>query len=318
MPDGNIPSMTTPAGPRAVAITGASGLIGTALTKDLRDDGVRVVHLVRRAAAGPDEIEWRPGIDALDPAALSGIDAVVHLAGAGIQDKRWTDEYKRTLLESRVDTTRAIAEAIAGSGPDGPRILVSGSAVGYYGDTGERTVAETAPSGEGYLALICREWEAAASPAIAAGVRVVFLRTGLVLSRSGGLLGKLKPLFKLGLGGRLGSGRQYQPWISLVDEVRAIRFALVTDALSGPVNATGPTPVTNRELTRELGRAAHRPALAIVPAPALRIALGEFADEGVLVGQRAVPAALLSHGFVFEHATLGEALTWAFAKDQPR
>lgn len=299
-----------------MAITGASGLIGTALTKDLRTDGVRVVHFVRRAASGPDEIAWRPGLDDVDPAVLSGIEAVVNLSGAGIGDKRWSDDYKRTLLKSRVDSTHTIAEAIAKSGPEGPKVLISGSAVGYYGDTGERTVDETAPSGEGYLALISREWEAAAAPAVAAGIRVVHLRTGLVLSRSGGLLGKLKPLFKLGLGGRLGSGRQYQPWISLVDEVRAIRFALATDALSGPINATGPTPVTNREMTRELGRAAHRPALAIVPGPALRIALGQFAGEGVLVGQRAVPAALLSHGFAFEHATLPEALTWAFAKNQ--
>ena len=299
-----------------MAITGASGLIGTALTADLRADGVRVVHFVRRPSAGPDEITWNPGVDGVSPAALSGIDAVVHLAGAGIQDKRWSEQYKRTLLASRVSSTRTIAEAIAEAGAAGPKVLVSSSAVGYYGDTGERTVDESAPSGEGYLAQICRDWEGAAAPAVAAGTRVTYIRTGLVLSRSGGLLGKLKPLFRLGLGGRLGSGRQYQPWISLVDEVRAIRFILDTDAVRGPVNLTGPTPVTNRELTREMGRAARRPALAVVPAPALRIALGEFAGEGVLIGQRAVPAALLSHGFVFEHATLPAALAWAFAKQE--
>lgn len=298
-----------------MAISGASGLIGTALTADLRADGVRAVQLVRRETSGPDEISWRPGPGGLDPAALTGIDAVVNLSGAGIGDKRWTEDYKRLLLTSRVESTRTLAEAMAASGTGGPTVLISGSAVGYYGDTGDATVEETAPSGAGYLAQICREWEAAASPAEVAGIRVVYLRTGLVLSRSGGLLGKLKPLFKLGLGGRLGSGRQYQPWISLVDEVRAIRFALANDALSGPVNATGPTPVTNREMTREMGRAAHRPALAVVPGPALRIALGEFASEGVLVGQRAVPAALRSHGFEFTHATLPDALAWAFAKD---
>jgi uncharacterized protein (TIGR01777 family) len=300
-----------------VAITGASGLIGTALTTNLRADGIRVVHFVRRASNGSDEITWQPGVDSVDPGVLSGIDAVVNLSGAGIQDKRWTESYKRTLLTSRVDSTRTIADAIAKSGPEGPKVLVSGSAVGFYGDTGERTVEESAPAGEGYLAEICKEWEAAAAPAVDAGARVVYLRTGLVLSRSGGLLGKLKPLFKLGLGGRLGSGRQYQPWISLVDEVGAIRFALDTDALRGPVNATGPAPVTNRELTHEMGRAAHRPALAVVPGPALRLALGEFAGVGVLAGQRAVPAALLSHGYVFTHPTLPEALTWAFEKGQP-
>ena len=308
--------MNSPAAVRTVAITGASGLIGTALTASLRADGIRVIHFVRRPATGPDEIEWNPGVDGVDPAGLRGVDAVVNLSGTGIGDKRWTEEYKRTLLSSRVGPTRTIAEAIAAARADGPRVLVSGSAVGYYGDTGDRVVDESAPSGSGYLARICQEWEAAAGAAVAAGARVVYLRTGLVLARDGGLLARLKPLFRFGLGGRLGSGRQYQPWISLVDEVRAIRFALDTEAVSGPMNATGPEPVTNREFTRDLARAVHRPAVAIVPAPALRLVLGEFADEGVLVGQRAVPAALLEHGFAFEHATLPDALAWALGADR--
>jgi uncharacterized protein (TIGR01777 family) len=309
--------MTAPSdesAPRSVAITGASGLIGSALARSLRSDGIRVVSLVRRAAEGVDEIQWQPGAVRLDPAQLAGIDAVVHLAGAGIQDRRWSEKHKRLVLDSRVDGTRTIAEAIASAGGTGPTTLLSGSAVGYYGDTGERVVDETAPSGDGYLAHVCREWEAAAAPAEDAGARVVYLRTGLVLSPRGGLLGKLRPLFRLGLGGRLGSGRQYQPWISLQDQVRAIRFALDHEDVRGPVNVTGPEPVTNRELTRALARAAHRPALAVVPAPALRLALGEFADEGVLIGQRALPAALQRSGFRFEHATVDAALAWAFGR----
>lgn len=310
--------MASTASPRAVAITGASGLIGTALAQSLRSDGIRVVSLVRRPARSDDEVEWRPSEHVLDPRHLLGIDAVVNLAGAGIQDKRWTDSYKQVLLSSRVDSTGTIARAIAAAAGDGgPTTLLSASAVGYYGDTGGRVVDESAPSGAGFLAEICRLWEQAAEPAVDAGARVAYLRTGLVLSRRGGLLAKLRPLFRLGLGGRLGSGRQYQPWISLADEVRAIRFAMEHDGVRGPLNLTGPEPVTNREFTKALARAARRPAWAVAPAPALRLLLGSLADEGVLIGQRAVPAALLRHGFAFEHVTLDEALRWAFGRDQP-
>jgi uncharacterized protein (TIGR01777 family) len=299
--------------PRTVAITGASGLIGGALAQSLRADGVRVIALVRRAARGADEIEWHPGQAPLDSAVLRGIGSVVHLAGAGIGDHRWSAEYKKVVLDSRVIPTATLSEAIAAAGPDGPSTLISGSAVGFYGDTGSAIVDESAPSGDGYLAEICRQWEGATAPALAAGARVAYLRTGLVLAPKGGLLDRLRPLFRFGLGGRLGSGRQYQPWISLRDEIAAIRMVLDATDISGPVNLTGPDPVTNRALTAAMGRVMHRPTLAAVPAPALRIVLGEFADEGVLIGQRAVPGVLTRHNFTFQDPTIDSALRWALA-----
>ena len=298
-----------------VAVTGSSGLIGSALVPALRADGHEVLRLVRRTPRTADEHRWEPAHDRLPPGLLDDVDAVVNLAGVGVGDRRWTAKHKQAVLSSRVDSTatvsRALAEAVAAD-PDRPRVLLSGSAVGFYGDTGERVVDESAPAGRDFLADVCVQWEAATAPAASAGVRVAVLRTGLVLGR-GGLLGRLSPLFRLGLGGRLGSGRQYVPWISLRDEVDAIRF-LLTAPVTGPVNLTAPEPVTNVDFTAALAATVHRPAVLAVPAPALRLVLGEFADVGVLAGQRAVPAALRSAGFRFGDEDLQAALATALTR----
>lgn len=288
-----------------IAITGSTGLIGQALVRALRDEGLTVVRLVRRPPAAEDEIRWDP-FGEVDAGPLEGVDAVVHLAGAGIGDRRWTETYKREVRDSRVEGTRTLSRALAGLSRR-PAVLVSSSAVGFYGDTGDVEVNESATTGEGFLASLCRDWEAAAQPAVDAGIRVVHARTGVVLSGEGGLLGRLLPVFRLGLGGRLGSGRQWMSWISLTDQIAALRFIL-HDGISGPVNLTAPAPVTNAEFARALGRAVHRPAPFIVPAPVLRLALGEFADEGVLVGQRVLPDRLAKAGFTFRHPDLDTAL----------
>jgi hypothetical protein len=291
-----------------VVVTGASGLIGSALVENLRSDGHDVRTLVRREPRGPDEWQWDPASRSLDTAALEGTDAVVHLAGAGIGDRRWTDDYKQTVLRSRVDGTTTIAEAFA-TMPEPPSVLLSSSAVGWYGDTGEEAVDESAPCGEGFLADLVRQWEAATGPAEKAGVRVVHARTGVVLASEGGALGKVLPVFKVGLGGRLGSGRQWMSWIALADHITALRFLLDRNDIRGPVNVTAPEPVRNRDYTKAIGRALHRPTLAIVPSAALRAALGEFADEGVLVSQRVLPARLEDAGFTFTYADVDSALT---------
>lgn len=288
-----------------IAITGSTGLIGKALVRALRDEGLTVIRLVRRPAGAEDEIRWDP-FGGVDSAALEGVDAVVHLAGAGIGDHRWTETYKREVRDSRVEGTRTLARALAGLSRR-PAVFVSGSAVGFYGDTGDDAVDESAPEGTGFLPALCRDWEAAAQPAVDAGIRVVHPRTGLVLSREGGLLGKVLPLFRLGLGGRLGSGRQWMSWITLDDQIAALRF-LIHDGLQGPVNLTAPEPVTNAAFTAAIGRALHRPAPFIVPVPALRLALGEFADEGALVSQRVLPGRLTKAGFSFRHRDIDTAL----------
>ena len=293
-----------------VAIAGSSGVIGSALVSALRAADHRVVRIVRRAPAGPDEVRWNPDSGEFDPAALDGVDAVVNMCGVGVGDKRWSGAYKQQLRDSRIDPTEVISAAVADAGVP---VLVNASAVGYYGDTGDALIDETCPAGTGFLAQLCVDWEAATAAAQEAGVRVVLARTGLVLSPAGGLLGRLRPLFALGLGGRLAGGRQYMPWISLEDEVRALVFAIGTAALSGPVNLTGPAPVTNAEFTAAMGRALNRPTPWAVPGFALKAALGEFAEEGVLGGQRAVPAALERAGFRFHHNTIGEALSYALA-----
>jgi uncharacterized protein (TIGR01777 family) len=239
---------------------------------------------------------------------MDAADAVVHLAGAGIGDHRWTDDYKQTVLRSRVDGTTTVATAIARA-TDPPKVLLSGSAVGFYGETGDEAVDESASSGPGFLADVVRQWDAATAPADSAGTRVVHLRSGVVLSADGGALGKVLPLFKLGLGGRLGSGRQWMSWIAIADHITALRFLLDRSDISGPVNVTSPEPVRNRDYTKAIGRAVHRPALAVVPAAALRVALGDFADEGVLVSQRVLPARLEDAGFVFTNADIDSALT---------
>ena len=288
-----------------VVLAGASGLIGSALSDQLTAAGHELVTLVRRTPAAANERQWRPDRHEIDPAVLTGADAVICLSGAGVGDHRWTDSYKRTIRASRVDPVATIAQALAAL-DDAPPTFICASAVGYYGDTGDELITEQAPAGHGFLADVCRDWEAAADPARDAGIRVVHLRTGLVLG-PGGLLGRLAPLVKLGLGGRLGSGRQYLPWISITDEVRAIEFCLETSAISGPVNLCGPDPVTNAEFTSALAKLLHRPDILVVPAFGLRLALGEFADD-VLGGQRAMPTVLTEHGFEFTHSRLDDAL----------
>ena len=289
-----------------IGITGASGLIGSALVPDLRAHGHDVVRFVRGDAAGPDERPWDPDRRRLDPATLADLDAVIHLAGAGVGDKRWTDARKAVVLGSRVDGTTAVAEAMAAA--EGPKVLLSASAIGYYGDTRDRLTDESGPTGEGFLAEVCRQWEAATKPAEAAGVRVAHLRTGIVLSSGGGIVGKQLLLYKLGLGAPLGSGRQWTSWITLRDEVAAIRH-LLTAEVSGPVNLVGPAPVTNRDFTKALGRAVHRPTLPIaVPGFALKAAVGQFAEEAILIGQRLVPKVLQDSGFRFADEDVDAAL----------
>ncbi|MCY0950923.1 TIGR01777 family oxidoreductase [Streptomyces sp. H27-S2] len=289
-----------------IAVTGSTGLIGKALVQSLRADGHEVVRFVRRAPAAADEARWDPARGDVDPAGLAGCSAVVHLAGAGVGEHRWTDAYKREIRDSRVLGTAAIARAAAAlDGP--PAVLVSGSAIGYYGDTGDCAVDEDAPAGRGFLPSVCVEWEAAAEPAAAAGIRTVHARTGLVVARDGGAWGRLFPIFRAGVGGRLGNGRQYWSYLSLRDEVAALRHIIDTPALSGPVNLTAPEPVTNRQVTEAMGRVLRRPAVLPVPAVALRVALGEFAED-VLGSQRVRPARLLESGFVFRDPSIEQAI----------
>ncbi|MET9442630.1 TIGR01777 family oxidoreductase [Streptomyces sp. NPDC006610] len=294
--------------PSRIVVAGASGLIGGALARSLTADGHEVVRLVRREPRAADEVRWDPEGEGLDPAGLAGCEAVVNLAGAGVGDRRWTDAYKARIRDSRVRGTAALAGAIAAL-PSGerPRVFVCGSAVGYYGDTGDRRVDEDAGPGTGFLPEVCVAWESAAAPAREAGVRTVFARTGLVVAREGGAWGRLFPLFRAGLGGRLGDGRQYWPFISLHDEVAALRHLLDRDDLSGPFNLTAPQPLTNREITAAMARVLRRPALFTVPAPVLRAVLGEMSGD-VLGSQRVLPRRLLESGFVFAFPGIEEAI----------
>jgi uncharacterized protein (TIGR01777 family) len=289
-----------------IAVAGASGLIGNALVRSLRADGHEVVRLVRREAHVAGEVCWDPEGQYVDTAGLAGCDAVVNLAGAGIGDRRWTTAYKRRIRDSRVLGTAALAEAVAAL-EEPPRVFVSGSAMGFYGDTGDRVVDEDAPPGDGFLPSLCVEWEEAAAPAREAGIRTVFVRTGLVVARGGGAWGRLFPLFKAGLGGRLGDGRQYWSFIALHDEVAAIRFLMDTEGLEGPFNLTAPHPLTNGEITAAMARVLRRPALFPVPSPALRLALGEMAGD-VLGSQRVVPKRLLESGFTFAFPGIEDAI----------
>ncbi|MFF4254786.1 TIGR01777 family oxidoreductase [Streptomyces sp. NPDC001663] len=289
-----------------IAVAGASGLIGGALARSLTADGHEVVRLVRRAPRTKDEIRWDPEGGRVDAAGLAGCDAVVNLAGAGVGNRRWTEDYKARIRSSRVLGTTALAEAIA-SLDEKPRVFVNGSAIGYYGETGDREVDESAPHGKGFLPELCVEWEAATAPAQEAGVRTVFARTGLVVDRHGGAWGRLFPLFKAGLGGRMGDGRQYWSYVSLHDEVAAIRHLVDTDGLSGPFNLTAPNPLTNREITAAMGRVLHRPTLFTVPAPVLRAVLGEMSGD-VLGSARVLPKRLLESGFTFAFPDIEAAI----------
>jgi uncharacterized protein len=289
-----------------IAISGSSGLIGTALIQALTAAGHRPVRIVRGAATG-DAVSWDPQADTIDAGALEGMDAVVHLAGAGIGDHRWTDAYKQELVDSRVRGTTLIATTLAGRQRP-PAVLVSASAVGWYGDRGDETVDERSGPGSGFLAELCQQWEAAADPARAAGIRVVHTRSGIVLSDKGGALKKQLLLFKLGLGGRFGSGQQWQSWIGLDDEVGAILHALTAD-IAGPVNLTAPNPVRNIEFTKTLGSVLHRPTILPVPSFGPKLLLGpELADVLLSEGQRVMPTALESSGYTFRHPTLEASL----------
>lgn len=290
-----------------IGITGASGLIGTSLLPVLRTGGHDVVRFVRHPASAVDERRWDG--EHLEPQAVEDLDAVVHLAGAGVGDKRWTPSYKQLVLDSRVKGTTAVARAVAQAGVP---VLLSASAVGVYGDTGDTLTDETGPRGAGFLADVCVAWEGATAAADSVA-RVVHLRTGIVLSAAGGALGKQLPIFKAGLGAPLGSGRQWLPWITRYDEVAAIVHLLTAD-VAGPVNLVAPEPVTNREFTKALGKAVHRPTAPVpVPGFVLKAALGEFATEGVLAGQRLAPTVLERSGFTWAHRDVVSGLTAAVA-----
>jgi hypothetical protein len=280
-------------------------MLGSATTRMLRGDGHEVVRLVRRAATSDDEISWDPSA-ALDPGALGPVDAAINLCGAGVGDHRWNARYKQVLRDSRVLPTATLAEALALL-PDPPSVLLNASAIGFYGDTAGTAVDETAPRGRGFLADLCAEWEAATDPAESAGIRVVHLRTGLVVSGSGGAWGRLLPLFKAGLGGPMGSGDQFWSTISLSDQMAGVRHCLNTPQLAGPVNVTGPHPLTNREMAQAMGTVLHRPAVLPAPGFALKAVLGEFAGE-ILGSQRVLPTRLLTSGFVFSHPRFADQL----------
>lgn len=283
-----------------VLITGSHGLIGSALAESLEADGHEAVRLSR----GP---QWQPEQGQVDDAVLDGVDAVVHLAGAGIGDHRWSDEHKRRVLDSRVKGTSALAGAIARRAND-VKAFVCGTAVGFYGDRGDEVLTEASGPGAGFLSDVVVQWEASAATAPEAGVRTVLLRTGIVLSDKGGALPKMLPPFRLGAGGWMGNGRQWMSWISIADEVGAIRHCIEAD-VEGPVNATAPNPATSKDFSKTVGRVLHRPVMVGVPPPVLRVMFGrEMANEMLLAGQRAVPAKLESSGYRFTHPTLEEAL----------
>jgi uncharacterized protein (TIGR01777 family) len=291
-----------------VLVAGSSGLIGSALVGALEQRGDSVTRLVRREPrAGQAERRWNPTEGVLDRDAVSGFDAVVHLSGESLADGRWTSARKKRLLSSRIDTTRLLSERLA-SLEQKPGVLVSASAIGVYGDRGDEVLTEDSPPGDGFLANLCLAWEQAADPARSAGVRVVHVCFGLVLSPLGGVLAKMLPPFKMGLGGVLGSGKQYMSWIAIGDAISAIEFVLENRAFSGRVNITSPEPVTNREFTKTLGHVLHRPTTMHVPAFAIRLAAGELGDEALLASQRVVPRSLQENGFRFRYPTLEHAL----------
>ncbi|MCM0676762.1 TIGR01777 family oxidoreductase [Micromonospora phytophila] len=297
-----------------ILMAGASGFLGTRLTDRLTTGGHQVTRLVRRPPRAADERQWNPSAAQLDPAVVAQADAVVNLAGAGVADKRWNDQYKQLIRSSRVDSTTTLAVTIAGlPESDRPKVLLNSSAVGWYGDTGDRTVEEDAPAGEGFLADVCRVWEAATRPAEDAGVRVVRLRIGLPLHRDGGMLKPQLLPMRLGISGKLGSGRQWWPWISMEDWLGASLFLLDSDEIAGPVNMVGPAPSTNAEFTRELARQLHRPAIMPIPGVALKVVLGGFSTE-VLHSGRVLPGVLTRAGYSFRHPDLRSALAAALTE----
>lgn len=288
--------------PQRIAITGASGLIGTALVGHLKSEGHTVQRLVRRPVVSPEEVFWNPSKGEVDLAALEGVDAIIHLAGANVGDHRWTKKYRAEILNSRLLGTNTIAAAVS---KIKPQVFISASAIGWYGETGNRAVSENDRAGDDFLAAVCREWEAAAD--LATDTRTVKIRTGLVLDPTGGALGKMLPLFRFGLGGKLGSGKQWWSWITLHDQIRAICYLLEKN-VDGPVNLTAPNPATNQEFTSALARALHRPAIFPVPSLALKVALGGFSTE-ILGSKRVLPQKLNESGFTFDYPHIAPALT---------
>ena len=301
-------------GPLRVLVSGSTGLVGSALVPFLTTGGHRVTRLVRTPPrAGEDAVRWDPAAGRLDAAALAGADAVVHLAGENIAGGRWTESIKARIKESRRQGTRLLAQALADLQTP-PRVLVAASAIGFYGDRGAEILREESAPGSGFLADVCREWEAATTPAAARGIRVVNLRIGVVLTAAGGALAKLLPPFRLGAGGRVGSGEQYMSWIGLDDLVAVVLHAIRTEALHGPVNATAPQPVTNREFTATLGRVLHRPTILPLPAAAARVVLGEMADEMLLASTRVAPTRLTETSYRFRQPELEGALRHTLGK----
>ena len=301
-------------GPKRIAITGSTGLIGTALHRALEADGHQVLAVVRRPVrAGEAAVSWNHDAGTIDAAALEGVDAVVHLAGAGIGDERWTDERKRLILESRTRGTALLAATLSSLDAK-PAVLISGSAIGYYGDRGDETLTEQSAAGDDFLASICVPWEAEAQPVVDAGIRLATIRTGIVLSTEGGALPKMLPLFKLGLGGPYGSGRQWWSWITLTDEVAAIRH-LIDHDVRGPVNLTAPHPVPERDLAKALGRALHRPSLLPVPRFGPKLVVGaELAEALLFTSAKVLPTVLEASGFTFAHPDLDTALPAVLAR----
>jgi uncharacterized protein (TIGR01777 family) len=299
---------------RTIAVTGASGFIGSAVVATLAAEGHRVLRLVRRPAESGDEVAWNPDGGQIDAARLEGVDVVVHLAGESIAGGRWNAERKQRIRQSRVAGTGLLAGALARLASK-PRVLVSGSAMGVYGDRGDEVLTETAAPGTGFLAEVGQAWESAADPARRAGIRVVHPRFGMVLHPSGGALERMLPPFRMGLGGHLGNGQQWMSWITRADAVAVIRAAILDETMSGPVNATSPNPVRNSEFTRLLGAALHRPAIAAVPAFALELLFGELAREALLASQRMIPARLTELGFQFNHPDLESALVAVLSDD---
>lgn len=290
-----------------VLVSGASGLIGPALTNALRGDGHEVVRLVRREPRAGDEVRWDPAGGVLDLEAIAGTQAAVNLSGLNVGDRRWNDDVKRELRSSRVDSTRTLATALAVLDPL-PEVLLNASAMGFYGDRGDEELTEQSAAGAGFFPELVTAWEAATRPAQVAGIRVVTMRSGLVMSASEGAFGRLLPLFRWGLGGKIGDGSMWWSWITLDDEVRAMRFLLAND-VDGPVNLTSPDPVPNVVVTKALGRALHRPTVLTVPRVALRVALGEFARE-VAASARVMPRMLQDAGFEFHHPDIDSATRW--------
>lgn len=293
-----------------IVIGGSSGLIGTELVDSLRKDGHEVLRLVRRKPSATSEIFWNPAIGELDFAQLSGCDVIINLAGAGVGDSRWTEKYKALIFSSRVDSTSLLAKAAAEVKPS---VFIAGSAIGWYGDTADRQVDETSPAGTGFLAEVVVAWEKAAQPARDAGIRVVNIRTGLVAAKNGGAWSRLLPIFKLGAGGKLGSGKQYWSFISMRDEISAIKFVISSSEIVGPVNLTAPEPATNAEVTKAMSKVFKRPTLLPVPAFALKTLLGEFSQE-VLGSARVIPRVLIDAGFVFQDPNIESAMRTLAAK----